>query len=645
MKKSTLSLLTLILFFLATGVFAQTTTTQYPDGKFHLGAQAGYLFKNKTLNTNSVYHFNNGQFAEINAGWRKNSIGFGLAAGYLTIKRDPAQYQYFQGSMQQLYDSNRILPNANPFLVTGLDDSQVRFGPANHSESAGTDFKGYYVMGGPEFWFGKKKLQLNVDLKAGIGYSKYGYYANKGSGVVQKLMVADSAGTTYSLNYDVNYYEYSATKKQYDNMVATGSINAKEKSVVHFMGRVGANAEYFVTPKFSLHAGAAAWFIAKQEMVTANGMSGGGFIQEIGGTYAEQLRPVYNNSIKDDNQLIFLSANVGVKYWMGKNKVSANKKPVMPAPALPVVTETKAVATAKDLAISVKDEATGLALSGVKVAVLLNGTPFTTATTNENGEIEKIIAVAPGEYSIVGEKNSIKTNAIIVSNADFASAARTISKELLHNDSRFTLIGYTIDKKTSDKKAAVKTDLTNNVTNNKLSQNSDVTGKFIYQLDQGTDYSVVATSLGVFSNIEHVTTKGLDRSKTLYVDLLLGVDELSSGNKFEVKNILYDLAKYDIRADAEKILDNLVSTMNNNPSIRIELSSHTDSRASASYNMKLSQKRAEAAVNYLVSHGISRNRLVAKGYGETQLLNSCADGVDCTEAEHQANRRTEVRVL
>ncbi|MCY1379264.1 Photosystem I chlorophyll a apoprotein A2 [compost metagenome] len=77
----------------------------------------------------------------------------------------------------------------------------------------------------------------------------------------------------------------------------------------------------------------------------------------------------------------------------------------------------------------------------------------------------------------------------------------------------------------------------------------------------------------------------------------------------------------------------------------IELSSHTDSRGERQYNQSLSQQRAEAAVNYLVSKGIARKRLVAKGYGENRLVNNCADGVNCTEEEHEQNRRTEIKVL
>lgn len=120
---------------------------------------------------------------------------------------------------------------------------------------------------------------------------------------------------------------------------------------------------------------------------------------------------------------------------------------------------------------------------------------------------------------------------------------------------------------------------------------------------------------------------------------------LKVGDKFILENIHYDFDKHNIRPDAALILDRLVATMRDNPTLKIELSSHTDSRGSDSYNDKLSQRRAQSAVDYLVSRGIARERLVAKGYGETRLLNRCSNGVKCSVVEHQANRRTEVEVL
>jgi len=114
---------------------------------------------------------------------------------------------------------------------------------------------------------------------------------------------------------------------------------------------------------------------------------------------------------------------------------------------------------------------------------------------------------------------------------------------------------------------------------------------------------------------------------------------------FVLATIYYDLDKSNIRPDAVVEMDKLVTLLKERPSLKVELSSYTDSRASDSYNMALSQRRSASAVEYLVSKGISADRLVAKYYGETHLVNQCADGVPCTEQEHQLNRRTEFKVI
>lgn len=110
--------------------------------------------------------------------------------------------------------------------------------------------------------------------------------------------------------------------------------------------------------------------------------------------------------------------------------------------------------------------------------------------------------------------------------------------------------------------------------------------------------------------------------------------------------ILYELNSAALTPEARDIIDTyLLSLMNESPNLRIEIMSHTDSRGSAAYNLELSQQRAQSVVDYLVANGINRNRLEATGFGETRLKNHCAEGVQCTEAEHQENRRTEFRII
>ncbi len=123
------------------------------------------------------------------------------------------------------------------------------------------------------------------------------------------------------------------------------------------------------------------------------------------------------------------------------------------------------------------------------------------------------------------------------------------------------------------------------------------------------------------------------------------LDQIIIEKPIVLENIYYDLDKWFIRPDAAKELDRLVQLMNDNPTLTIELSSHTDSRAGDQYNLVLSDKRAKAAVEYVASKGIDTKRMRWKGYGESKLVNHCKNDVVCSEEEHQQNRRTEFKAI
>lgn len=173
---------------------------------------------------------------------------------------------------------------------------------------------------------------------------------------------------------------------------------------------------------------------------------------------------------------------------------------------------------------------------------------------------------------------------------------------------------------------------------------TDREGLVSFQVEPNTDFRMLGEKQGYLSDSLHIAGIKATRDTVVRYTLLLQ-PVFKKGDKFILENIYYDFDKHNIRPDAAKILDKLVATMRDNPTLRIELSSHTDSRGPDAYNMKLSQRRAQSAVDYIVNRGIARDRLVAKGYGETRLVNKCKNGVQCTPAEHQANRRTEVEVL
>ena len=207
-----------------------------------------------------------------------------------------------------------------------------------------------------------------------------------------------------------------------------------------------------------------------------------------------------------------------------------------------------------------------------------------------------------------------------------------------------TLEGVTLNKETGERLPASTVTLLSPDGKVIARKSADAKGEFIFTLDKGTDYIVRGEHEGFHSDTSFIAS--VFPTKDTVLNTVLELQPMMKvGDKLVLENIYYDFDKDNIRPDAAKILDELIVTLREHPYITIELSSHTDSRGSHAYNDDLSQRRAQSAVNYLVSRGIARDRLVAKGYGERRLTNRCADGVPCSIAEHQANRRTEIEVL
>lgn len=178
-----------------------------------------------------------------------------------------------------------------------------------------------------------------------------------------------------------------------------------------------------------------------------------------------------------------------------------------------------------------------------------------------------------------------------------------------------------------------------------------VQGKGLYRFDVicGRNYHVRAQKIK-FETTENNVTIGKTIGKT-YLNLALerrikpigvGTDLAKTVN---ISIIYFDLDKWNIRQDAAFQLEKVVEVMKQFPTIKIEVRSFTDSRQSAQYNLNLSNKRAKATMQWLIKEGIEASRLTCKGYGETQLVNACSDGVNCTEEEHQANRRSEFIIM
>lgn len=179
-------------------------------------------------------------------------------------------------------------------------------------------------------------------------------------------------------------------------------------------------------------------------------------------------------------------------------------------------------------------------------------------------------------------------------------------------------------------------------------------GKFFFRVYENEDYELVGETDGYLVKRQPYTTKGKSVDPNTLTQLITNItldttivlEKIELNKIFVLENIYYDLDKDEIRPDAARELDKLVQILIDNPEIKIELSSHTDSIATVEYNMDLSQRRAESAVNYMIQRGISPDRMVAKGYGELRPIarNTNPDGTDNPEGR-QRNRRTEFKIL
>ena len=175
-------------------------------------------------------------------------------------------------------------------------------------------------------------------------------------------------------------------------------------------------------------------------------------------------------------------------------------------------------------------------------------------------------------------------------------------------------------------------------------------GKFLFRVYENEDYNMVGETDGYLIKRQAYTTKGRgvdpstlkDLITNITLDTMLVLDKIELNKIFVLENIYYNFNRAEIREDAAKELDKLVQLLIDNPEIKIELGSHTDSVDTDAFNLLLSQRRAESAVRYIVQNGIAPDRIVAKGYGESKPIarNTNPDGTDNRRrsAEEQTHR-------
>jgi outer membrane protein OmpA-like peptidoglycan-associated protein len=211
-------------------------------------------------------------------------------------------------------------------------------------------------------------------------------------------------------------------------------------------------------------------------------------------------------------------------------------------------------------------------------------------------------------------------------------------KELLKS----RIFGVVTDKNTLEPIALATITLFDENNNELIQLQTDENGFYESEVDYYASYLLKTTKEGYTSADDFSEKEIKEREHNFQLEKL--APAVKKGDDIaKLLNIIihFDLDKSFIRADAQVELEKLVVYMKKYPSVSVDIRSHTDSRANDAYNIALSNRRAKSTLSYLVQRGIPREKLTARGYGETQLVNDCTNGVKCTDDEHQANRRSE----
>ncbi|RYC70282.1 OmpA family protein [Spirosoma sordidisoli] len=296
--------------------------------------------------------------------------------------------------------------------------------------------------------------------------------------------------------------------------------------------------------------------------------------------------------------------------------------------------------TCKQLNILVFDAKTGSPLENADVRILRNGVNQDLRITNIEGRTDLCIDTNT-EYEFKAIKEGFAMNSARYSTMTQSPRAVMEIKIYLERSENTIVKGVVKTEVNQQPAPGVKVTLRNDKDKSEQTVITGPDGGYEFNTKPNAPYTITAQKERYATKKTQYTTKTKRNAKVITDSLgLYGV-----GDVFQLKNIYYDLNKFFIRPDAARELDHVLAILKEYPQMQIELRSHTDARATDTYNIRLSENRARAAMDYLVARGIAASRLMARGYGEAEILNGCVDGVNCTESEHQQNRRTEFKVL
>ena len=259
-------------------------------------------------------------------------------------------------------------------------------------------------------------------------------------------------------------------------------------------------------------------------------------------------------------------------------------------------------------------------------------------------DLFKLTLLGPEKQPILGGEDNL------LANVDAPVSGKVIEPKVEIISSQVAILkGIIRDDKTKKPLEAV-IELIDNEKNEvsaRFSSNAS-NGKYLVSLPAGKNYGIAVMAENYLFHSENFEIT--DEAQYLEVEKNIDLKQASVGTVIVLRNIFFDLNKYTLRDESQSELDRLIKLLNENPKLRIEISGHTDTRGSATYNKDLSQNRAQAVVTYLVQKGIDQKRLVSKGYGQEQTIVSDEEIKKMRskreiEAAHQENRRTEFKIL
>ncbi|MCO5260908.1 MAG: OmpA family protein [Crocinitomicaceae bacterium] len=260
--------------------------------------------------------------------------------------------------------------------------------------------------------------------------------------------------------------------------------------------------------------------------------------------------------------------------------------------------------------------------------------------TNNDGNVHLLIRKNE-TYKLSTKKDEFKLLKEVTITSDGVERDSVLKADLLLLPTKITIALRVISKDTKKPLEGAATTISHFSTNWDTLLVTNEHGLITLIVERNKNFWAHAAKKGYIDADKGFSTSNEDGK---IIELELEMTPIKKGEKFKLENIFYDLNKATLRPESMSSLDKLAEFIIKNE-LKIELSSHTDSRGSDAYNMKLSQARAQSCVDYLLTKGVRAVQMKAKGYGETQLLNRCKNGVTCSEEEHQENRRTEVKIL